>query len=128
MTILQEIRKLLADPAHWHQGCYAINAHGNFESPTSEHACQWCLMGAVLKTINWPYPSMYEKIGLTPEVEAKELLYKDIRIKLKNAISLYTNRVIPDVVQWNDKSTTTHNDVMAALTIAIETENNHIGK
>jgi hypothetical protein len=50
--VLQASRDRIADPERWCQGAYAKNKGGLEVCPLSPEACQWCVSGSIMKTIN----------------------------------------------------------------------------
>ena len=81
---------------NWIKGCYAKNLHGEPISPESQHACKWCLVGALQRC----YPankSEYETI--VPKIQDY--------LKLKG----FESFILP-ISSWNDKFETTFEDVI----------------
>ena len=89
MSKPKSVRKLLEDPARWTRGDMAIDPRGCRVDPLALDACAWCLMGAI--------KYIYAGKNLN-EAETK------LRMVVGHGI-----------MEFNDKRSTTHADIMRVL-------------
>lgn len=104
LALLNGVKRLLSDPKHWTKETYARDANGLKVDELGDNACSWCIAGA-----------------------ARKVAREEVAIPTYNAETVITN-VLRDEAQcideavhkFNDAPTTTHEDVMNALTCAIK--------
>ena len=89
---LTEIRNKILKPQNWTQGTEARDTHGNWVSPFSPYATQFCLAGAAI-SLNIP-------IGDLPGILSKAI-----------------GEPVNSITEFNDNSE--HHKVVKALDIAI---------
>lgn len=105
LETLHRIRDKIAN--HWIKGDYARDASGDDVDTTSPKACTWCLVGAIES----------ETLG------SKRPYFEDTNTK--DTLYYKTKKLITDVAQvvnlesYNDKSTTTKEDILAIVDKAI---------
>ncbi len=54
VQVLKEARALIADPARWTTGCFAVDAAGEPIGPRDDGACRWCALGAIAAVMPEP--------------------------------------------------------------------------
>ena len=99
--ILVQARKLIEDPDHWIQGCFAEREDGTPVETYSSEACCFCAMGAVRK-------SGLTELGVT---HARAMRFLDSAAQKTcgcNAIS------------YNDDLDRRHGDIMHLFDVAID--------
>lgn len=103
---LRWARKLIADPACWCQGEYAVDAHGLSCSPAAPWACRWCALGALAA------------VGVPAAAPAS--LYRQAFVCLARALGLTEGGFVEcrqAITDFNDGHT--HNEVVAMFDRAI---------
>lgn len=107
---LTRIRTALSDPSHWTKGVMARDPLGHqilsvfVQDPRSEVAC-CCLAGAALRTCG--------RLHRTGPIGSD---FTEVNYRLSQATSPL------DYMDFNDRPSTTHADILAALDLAIEQE------
>lgn len=94
---LEAVYALIEDPKRWTQGQYAKDKTGKSVSALAPEACRWCVMGA------------FECVEKTESLGNERWAFHEA--------VLGNNR---SVVDFNDAGDTTHAEVLALLTSAIE--------
>lgn len=95
LDILKGMRQLLDKPESWRKGWYWADKEG---APClMEHACSFCIAGAIMKACNRPF--------CIPEVT--ELIYNKVG----------------NIAAWNDAKGRTHADVIRLLDEMIAEQN-----
>ena len=108
--VLVGVRELIKDPDHWTQFTFARDSEGNdWIEPWEPEACQWCVNGAIQRTV----------FGEIPAYESAVILDYDTN----NAVQVFLDAVALErfsmgSVNVNDKLG--HESVMAILDQAIE--------
>lgn len=112
LKLVTDARDILADPAHWTQGCFARNAEGHAGlAPNDPNAVCYCSFGAIMSLSKYRTP---------PEIY-------DTMKPIATRLLAERGIDVPDgrnaVVFFNDHPTTTHEDVMLLFgqTIAVLT-------
>ena len=77
------VLSLLKSPNRWTQGNIAEDKAGNWVSATSQKACRWCLLGAIIRVHGYG-TCIPDKLGMPEE----------------------------DLTVWNDKKGRTHAEVL----------------
>lgn len=93
---MSKIKELLAKPESWAQGSLARNRRGEAVGPSDESACCFCLWGAVVRC--YPERSQY--------CDVLDALHAAIEARVGKRLSL---------VSFNDRSETTHADILAVV-------------
>lgn len=113
LDVLRAAKAKIASPAVWCKGAFAKTADGGTVSKRpgidtwdNPRACQWCAWGAIKNVVSGGADARLESHALAT---------------LSSGISKYTGK-LSGVVSFNDRSTTTHADVMAAFDKAIAIE------
>ena len=96
--------EVIATPDRWTQGTDALDAVGSPVIASSEHACRWCAVGAVLASDS--------SIGFSKKMYAEMLVRKIGRESFGR---------MQGITLWNDEKGRTHAEVLAALK-AVEAE------
>jgi hypothetical protein len=104
LDLLRDTRILLADPAHWCKGHFALTATGKSTSHHGDHACRWCVTGALFKLLAFKHDNVYHQVRC--------LLMDCIPVGLES-------RHNHALAAYNDRPETTHSDVLAWLDAAI---------
>jgi hypothetical protein len=108
LKLVTDARDILADPAHWTQGCFARNEAGHPGlAPNDPNAVCYCSFGALMSLTEYNTPPVvYDTMGAV----ATELL-------AKRGIEIPDGR--NRIVYLNDFPTTTHADVLEMFDITI---------
>ena len=85
------VKELLSGPEKWTQGSSARDPSGKSWHVEYEHACCWCLWGA----IRFCYPNIYQAAQI--EERVRQVL------------------LIGSIVDWNDAPERTYEEVMAVV-------------
>ena len=96
VEVLKAARNLLSNPDHWIKGTLAKNSEGIAVTPLADDAVCWCLEGAIERVA--------PKFNVAPQA-----IYEEIRKTLRYGL----------IFSFNDKSYTTHEDVMKVLSDTI---------
>ena len=103
--ILDGTHRLLYDEDKWIKGPFAVDAIGTPVSEEDEHACAWCLIGAMALTTR--------ELGFRgDEVEFHAHQY------LRDALAEFTKSTghsTSSAGWWNDRPETKHSDVLFVL-------------
>lgn len=97
LEVLKSARARIAKPENWAQGNFAYDSNGFAVASRDKHAVCWCALGAIITVLS-PYSG-----------EAGEWL----------ALAIAGSRVRSSIPEFNDRSTTTHDDVLGAFDKAI---------
>jgi hypothetical protein len=110
-----KVHELLDDPSKWIQGKYAVDKEGTEVTPDSEHACAWCLVGAIKKC----YPDITDGRRVTAAAD-EEYIIKHLRQIISNKYpSLPSSQfVFSPIIRFNDDGNTTFEDIRSILSEA----------
>ena len=105
LQVLQAARERISRPEHWCKHHMATCLKGEYRGVLSDHACRWCLSGALL------YASECEFMGskMQARMDARRIIER-----------LLMSEGIGGIIQFNDDRKTRHSDVLAVLDKAIE--------
>lgn len=102
LNLLKEARETISKPENWVQGSFACDDEGALVDPRSKKARCFCAMGALQKHTLSQYPQL-------------EIAFAAARRLIK---------ALPDgwhfVTEYNDATTTTHEEVLALFDRAID--------
>ena len=105
------MRQLLDKEENWCRGQFALDKNAHPTDPWDPEACQWCVMGAAIKVFGpneLPGNLTIEYCDIGPEGDKISLN------GLVDNIVGYAN-----VIEWQDRETTTHADILHMLDEAI---------
>ena len=92
---LKKVRELLSEESKWAKQSFARDRYGNKTCYDSNHACSWCLTGAIYKSIN------------------NQLEVTQVMCCLQGLID-------STLVRYNDDESTNHQDIVNLLDNAIQ--------
>ena len=98
--------EVLIDEDHWTQGHYAVDEHGFDTDPNDDQACAFCLHGAMLRVI--------------ADHEFDDAYYGRMVTELEVALDHQFGSHGTLIVDFNDDSDTTFDDVVTVVRLAAD--------
>lgn len=112
VAVLEEVRRLLRKPKYWTKRTPARDAKGKPVTPTSNKACQFCLLGAIDLALD-------DLIGRDMPPRYFSVFFEVHKVLKQTLCRMYPDDT-PEIDVFNDNEKTTHKDVLRLIDETLE--------